>query len=79
MIKSILHGLLYLAKAYLMLVGLIVTLMVARQLYVDHQGTPPLVRAQLNLVLPPATFTNQIKPNVGRESEAHPAFEGEHQ
>jgi hypothetical protein len=60
MLKKVLHALFYLAKAYLLLVGLIVTVMVGRQLYLDRQGSKiPMVRAQLNLVLPPATFTNR--------------------
>jgi|GEM_PF-4354157 hypothetical protein len=63
--KKILRGLLYLGKAYLLLVGLIVTVMVGRQLYLDRQSKIPMVRAQLNLVLPPATFTNQ--PNQAGE------------
>jgi hypothetical protein len=62
MTRKIFHGLIYLGKAYLMLVGLLVTLMVGRQLYLDHYGSNiPMVRAQLNLVLPPLTFTNKPK------------------
>jgi len=39
MLKKVLHALFYLAKAYLLLVGLIVTVMVGRQLYLDRQGS----------------------------------------
>lgn len=51
MLRKIGRGILYVAKIYFILVGALVTILVARQLYLQHLNTPHEVRAQLKINL----------------------------
>lgn len=58
--KRVLRASLAVAKWYFILVGVLVTVMVGRQIYLSKTVTTSgAFKAQLNLTMPPANFSNQ--------------------
>lgn len=62
--KRIMQGIIVVVKYYCICVGILITIVVGHKMVMDHLNPVPVVRAQLNIKLPPATFSNQPSKGV---------------